>query len=76
MTDDLLSDPDLLSGADAIGKYLGTKRPRTFRLLENGEIPAFKLGGLWQARKSSIEKHFDNLEKAQATAQRGNGSVA
>ena len=54
---------DLLSQAGPIGEFIGEGERRTYRLLETGEIPGFKMGGRWYARKSTLLEHIANLEK-------------
>jgi hypothetical protein len=61
MTD--LAD-DLLTGAGAIAGFIGATRRRAFYLLERGELPAFKLGNIWHARKSAIRNRIEELEGA------------
>jgi len=56
---------DVLSGVAAISEFTGDPVRRTYHLLETGQLPAFKLGGRWIARKSSILKHFEKLEEGQ-----------
>lgn len=62
MTDDHI-EGDLLMGADAIGRFLGVTRRQTYRLVYDGIIPSFKLGGTVAARKSSLAKWLDEQEK-------------
>jgi hypothetical protein len=45
---------DLLDGATAIAKFTGFKVRRVFYLCEQGELPAFKIGTRWCARKSEL----------------------
>ena len=56
-----LSD-DLLSGAEAIAEFYGWKLRRTYYLLEQGQIPAFKVGKIWCARRSTLTAHIEKLE--------------
>ncbi len=53
---------DKLTGARAIAEFLGEETRRTFCLLERGELPAFKLGGRWCARRSTLLAHIERLE--------------
>lgn len=61
MKDEVLAD-DLLRGAPAIGRYGGWTLRQTYHLLENNLIPAFKVGKIWNARKSTLRRHIDALE--------------
>jgi len=49
------SESDYKHGAKAIAEYIGTSPRRAFYLLENGMIPATKLGATWVARASRID---------------------
>jgi hypothetical protein len=62
MNDDDLAD-DMLPGAKAISRYIKEDERRTYRLLEAGLIPGFKVGGLWRARKSTLKAHYAKLEQ-------------
>ena len=57
---------DLIEGADKIGAELGLNRKRTFALLEGESLPAFKMGGRWFARRSTLRKHIERLESGTA----------
>lgn len=48
------NNPDLLMGADAIARFLGITRRQTYRLVYDGLLPSFKLGGTVSARRSSL----------------------
>ena len=54
---------DLIRGAAAIAQELGEPLRRVYHLLETGQIPAFRLGGRWYVRRSSLRDHFDQLEQ-------------
>jgi len=56
-----LSD-DLLDGAGEIAAFIGWPLRRVFYLLEKRLLPGFKVGGRWTARKSRLQRHFDELE--------------
>ncbi len=54
---------DLLTGAEEIGKFIGTTTRRAYYLLEKGELPAFKLGAIWHGRKTTLLTHITKLEQ-------------
>jgi hypothetical protein len=57
---------DLLRGAEDIAEFLfGTKkeRRRVYWLIERGQLPVFKLGETWFARKSSIISAIEAREQ-------------
>jgi hypothetical protein len=53
---------DILEGAVAIAGFLGKTERQTNYLLEKKQIPAFKLGGRWHARKTTLAAHVERLE--------------
>ena len=59
-----LQDPDFLWGASEIGRFMGENRRMTFHLLENGFIPARKVGGTWVASRENLRRFMLNVEAA------------
>ncbi|MCQ4631676.1 helix-turn-helix domain-containing protein [Shinella sp. CPCC 100929] len=57
---------DLLMGADAIARFLGISRRQVYRLANDGIMPSFKLGGTVAARRSSLTRWLEDLEKRPA----------
>ena len=56
---------DLMEGASVIAEFYGTKKRRVYYLLERGQIPAFKVGNRWCARKSTLLKYIAALESGE-----------
>jgi hypothetical protein len=66
MQDEDLAD-DLLRGILKISRFLGEPERRGYYLAETGQIPAFKVGKIWMARKSGLRRFYAELEaKAEA----------
>lgn len=59
----VVAERDLLMGADAIADFLGVTRRQVYRLVYDGIIPSFKLGGTVAARRSSLTRWMEQLEK-------------
>jgi hypothetical protein len=55
---------DLLVGAKAIGDFIGKDSRQVFHMVSHGQLPAFKLGAVIHARKSSLRQHIAELEAA------------
>ncbi len=55
---------DLLLGASAIAGHLGITPRQTYRLIYDGLLPHFKLGGFIAARRSSLTKWLEEQEVA------------
>lgn len=59
MNNEQTSEPlDLIWGASAIAAALKTNERKVYFLLENGLLPARKIGRQWVARRSAIEAMF------------------
>lgn len=41
---------------DEVSAYLKAGKRTVYRLAQNGEIPAFKLGGTWRFRRSELDR--------------------
>jgi Helix-turn-helix domain len=55
---------DLLRGARAIAEYTGLADHQVEYLIKKKEIPAFKKGNIWFARKSEIDRNFSAGQEA------------
>jgi hypothetical protein len=51
-------ESDLIWGAEAIGEVIRRRPRQTVYMLEKGPLPAKKVGRLWVATRSSLERHF------------------
>ena len=47
-------EPKPLWGAKAIGEVIGKNRRQTFWLLQNGMLPARKVGSLWVSERQAL----------------------
>jgi hypothetical protein len=52
---------DLIWGVAGIGREIGRNARQTFHLLENGRLPAKKVGGRWCASRAGLQKFFADL---------------
>jgi hypothetical protein len=59
-SDSCIAD-DKLSGVQAISAFINESPRRTYYLLENGLIPAGKLGATWVGSKRTIRQHYERL---------------
>jgi hypothetical protein len=66
-----ISNGDFLHGVPAIADYLAYPTYRqAYHAVTHGHLPAFKVGGKWCARKSTLDNFFAEKERA-ALADRG-----
>ena len=59
-------DVELWRGANQIADGIGDKVYSVYRMLERGDLPAFKLNGQWCMRPSSYSRRLDELEAGEA----------
>jgi excisionase family DNA binding protein len=52
MTD---TDDEILT-LDEVAAYLKAGKRTVYRLAQKGEVPAFKLGGMWRFRRSELDR--------------------
>ena len=53
---------DFLHGAKSIANFLGVPIRRAYYMLENGQIPAARIGDKWSARRSRLLEHYAESE--------------
>jgi hypothetical protein len=61
---------DLMIGVKPIAKFTGQPTRRVFHMLASGQLPGFKLGNKWAARKSTLQQHIVEREHAAAKPER------
>ena len=44
-----------------VADYLNMKEQTVYRLVQQNKIPAVKIGGQWKAKKTHIDKLFDEM---------------
>lgn len=49
-----------------LSEYLKLKEKTAYKLVADGKIPGFKVGGAWRFRKSEIERWISQQEHASA----------
>ena len=52
---------DLVWGTTGIGRVIGQNSRQTAHMLENGMLPAKKVGGRWVAARSALRAFFLNV---------------
>jgi hypothetical protein len=52
---------DLIWGVAGIGRAIGRNQRQTFHMLENGRLPAKKIGGRWVASRAGLQQFFATL---------------
>ena len=53
-----IPDGEILT-LDEVASYLRAGKRTVYRLTQNGEIPAFKVGGTWRFRRSELDRWTD-----------------
>ena len=62
--DDVDLADDLLEGAEAIAAFLGKDARQIYHMVTKRQIPAFKLGAVLHARRSTLKQFFADREAA------------
>jgi len=44
-----------------VANFLEIKEQTVYKLVQQGKIPAIKLGGQWKIKKSHLDKMFDDM---------------
>jgi len=63
------SDGEILT-LDEVAAYLKAGKRTVYRFAQNGDIPAFKLGGTWRFRRSDLERWIDGNSNQHKTTGR------
>ncbi|MFQ5485355.1 MAG: helix-turn-helix domain-containing protein [Desulfobacterales bacterium] len=50
-----------IMGIKEAAQYLKIKEQTIYRLVQNGTIPALKLGGQWKMKQEHIDRMFDEI---------------
>jgi len=53
---------------DEVAAFLKAGKRTVYRFAQNGEIPAFKLGGTWRFRRSELERWIDQNSNQRAAS--------
>ena len=67
---------DFLHGAQSIADFLEVPIRRAYYMLENGQIPAARIGDKWSARRSRLLEHYSKREAETLSRGRNGGEAA
>lgn len=56
--------PDEIMTIQEVAAYLKIKEKTAYRLVAEGKIPGFKVGGAWRFRRGEIEAWIDEQSKS------------
>ncbi len=59
----VVTELDLLTGAEAIAEFVGVKARRIYHLAETRRLPVFRLGATICARKSTLVRWIEDMER-------------
>ena len=66
------SDGEILT-LEEVAAFLKAGKRTVYRFAQNGDIPAFKLGGTWRFRRSELERWIDENSNQRPPARKGRG---
>ena len=58
---------------DEVAAFLKAGKRTVYRFAQNGDIPAFKLGGTWRFRRSELERWIDENSNQRPPAKKERG---
>lgn len=61
---------DLLTGADAIAAFMRVKPRRIYHLAETKQLPVFRMGATLCARRSTLVRWIEEMERGAAAMPR------
>ncbi len=50
-----------IMGIKDVSTYLNIKEQTVYRLVQQGKIPAIKIGGQWKVKAEHIDRMFDEI---------------
>jgi excisionase family DNA binding protein len=53
-------NPEEMLNANDAGKILGVSGKTVVRLMESGDIPGYRIGGVWKFKRGEIEYYRDS----------------
>jgi excisionase family DNA binding protein len=53
-------NPEEMLNADDAGKILGVSGKTMVRMMKSGDIPGYRIGGVWKFKRGEIEQYRDN----------------
>ncbi len=48
-------------GIKEVSNYLSIKEQTVYRLVQQGKIPAIKIGGQWKVKQEHLDRMFDEI---------------
>ncbi|WP_100408279.1 helix-turn-helix domain-containing protein [Bacillus solitudinis] len=48
-----------------VAKYLQISEMTTYKLVQEGRLPGFKIGRHWRVRKSDLDEHIEKLKNGE-----------
>jgi len=63
--------PDEIMTIQEVAAYLKIKEKTAYRLVAEGKIPGFKVGGSWRFRRGEIESWIDEQSNGQGRSGQG-----
>lgn len=58
---------------EEVAAFLKAGKRTVYRFAQNGDIPAFKLGGTWRFRRSELERWIDENSNQRPPAKKERG---
>ncbi len=64
MTDVKLKESEIMTVSE-VADYLKISEVTTYKLVQDGKIPAFKIGRHWRVQRSDLGEFIENLKRGE-----------
>jgi|GEM_PF-804421 len=64
-----IKDDEIMTVGE-VASYFKVGEATALKLVEDGEIPAFKIGSHWRINKSELAKHMDTLKQGKGAQEK------
>ncbi len=63
-----MMEPDIMTIAQ-VAKYLQISEVTTYKMVNDGDIPGFKIGRHWRVKKEELEAFIERLKNGECSQQ-------
>lgn len=57
-------EPEIMTIAQ-VAKYLQISEMTTYKLVQEGKLPGFKIGRHWRVKKEDLNEHIEKLKRGE-----------
>ncbi len=60
----VLMEPEIMT-ISQVAKYLQISEMTTYKLVQEGKLPGFKIGRHWRVRRNDLDEHIERLKNGE-----------